>query len=175
MHKSLPPKDVEQRFLTAYDDYADAIFRYITLRLGDRELGKELMQETFLHAWEAILRGVAVREFRPFLYRIANNLLIDTARRKKRRREESLETLQEQGFDVESPREDHASHLDGQRVIEVLQQVEEPLRTVVILRYVEGLTPKEIATLLDVSPNVISVRIHRGLQKVRSLLPSSYG
>lgn len=39
---------MEQQFLQAYDDYADAIFRHIALRLGDRERGRELMQDTFM-------------------------------------------------------------------------------------------------------------------------------
>lgn len=167
-------KDMEQLFLQAYDDYADAIFRHIALRLGDRERGKELMQDAFMKAWEYLASGKTVENLRAFLYRIANNLIIDTARRRKIRTEDSLEEMHEvQGFDP--PAEEEVSSgilMDGARAMQVLQKVEEPMRTAVILRFVDGLPPREIAELLGVSANVASVRIHRGVEALRSLLPS---
>jgi DNA-directed RNA polymerase specialized sigma24 family protein len=48
---------MEEQFLQAYEEYADAIFRHCAMRISDRERGKELMQETFLKAWESVRRG----------------------------------------------------------------------------------------------------------------------
>lgn len=163
---------MEQAFLEAYDAYADAIFRHIALRLGDRERGKELMQDTFLRAWEAIARGTQVQNFRAFLYRIANNLIIDFARRKKRRIEESLEALQESGFDIADEPVNLQARIDGSKALELVQKVKEPNRTALVLRHVDGMEPREIAELLGISANVVSVRIHRGIAELRSLLPS---
>lgn len=160
----------EQRFLEAYDAYADAIFRHIAFRIGDRELGKDLMQETFMKVWECLTKGQEIDNIRAFLYRVANNLLIDLVRRKKRRTEVSLEDLQETGFDIESEPEDPRNAIDAERVIAVLQHIEEPYRTALVLRHIDGLPPKEISELLGVSANVASVRINRGLEKLRSLL-----
>lgn len=167
-------RNTEQAFLQAYDDYADAIFRHIALRLGDREQGRELMQETFLRAWEYISKGKKVDNLRAFLYRVANNLIVDLVRRKKLRKEESLEDLREQkGFDPPAEEDDSAAvRIDSEKVLAVLHAMEEPLRTVIVLRYVDGLLPREIAELLNVSPNVVSVRIHRGMEKLRSLIVS---
>ena len=166
-------RDMEQSFLQAYDDYANAIFRHITLRLGDREIGRELMQDTYVRVWEYICKGKKVDNLRAFLYRVANNLIVDFARRKKLRKEESLEDLHEQkGFDPPAQEDNSAVvHIDSERVMTILNAMEEPLRTVIILRYVDGLLPQEIAELLKISPNVVSVRIHRGMEKLRSLLP----
>lgn len=166
---------MEQVFLQAYDDYSDAIFRHIALRLGDREQGRELMQETFLKAWEYVAKGKKVENLRAFLYRVANNLLIDLVRRKKIRKEESLEDLREQkGFDPPAEEDNSAAvHIDSEPVLKLLHAMEEPLRTVIVLRYIDGLLPSEIAELLNVSPNVVSVRIHRGMEKLRSLITAS--
>lgn len=164
----------EQQFLAAYDEYADAIFRHCALRLGDREIGKELMQDTFLRAWESIEKGTEVLQIRAFLYKIANNLIIDHARRKKLRYEESLETLhEEKGFDIPDREPGPARVMEGNLILSMLQRLEEPYRSAVIMRYVDDLPPQNMAELLNVSPNVISVRIHRGLKQLSTLLRSS--
>lgn len=164
--------DLEQEFIAAYDDYANAIFRHCAYRLGEREKAKELMQETFLKAWEYILDGHQVDNLRAFLYRVANNLLIDYVRRLKKRTVVSLEDLQEAGFDVkeESTFADPRRLYEQHKVVETIELVEEPYRTALILRHIDGLPPKHIAKMLKVSPNVVSVRVNRGLRRLEELL-----
>lgn len=170
MHPSA--RSPEEEFAGIYDTYADAIFRHCYFRVFDREQAVDLMQETFMKTWEYLAAGKEVQHMRAFLYRTANNLIIDQARRAKLRQEESLEDLQEKGFDVRG--EDGAAFgtsLDEQRVVATIARLEEPYRSAVLMRYVDELSPKEIAEALGESPNVVSVRIHRGLQQLRSLLP----
>lgn len=163
--------DTEQEFLAAYDEYADAIFRHCALRLGDRELGKDMMQDTFMRAWESVAKGTTVTHMRAFLYKIANNLIIDTARRRKIHIQESLEELQEEtGFDVPDKEPGPVRQLEGTLVLETLQRLEEPYRTAVIMRFVDDLEPREIARMLDVSADAVSVRIHRGIRRLSTFL-----
>jgi RNA polymerase sigma-70 factor (ECF subfamily) len=162
---------MEEQFLQAYEEYADAIFRHCAMRISDRERGKELMQETFLKAWESVRRGTKVENMRAFLYKVANNLIIDTYRRD--RGEVSLEDMaEEKGFD---PADEHLTadvervHA-GNEVLEKLHELEEPYRTALVMRYVDGLEPKDIADMLGISANVASVRIHRGLKHLSQIL-----
>lgn len=167
-----PPHDVEQRFIEAYDQYADALFRHCAFRIGDREKAIELMQETYMKVWEYLSQGHEVENLRAFLYRVANNLVIDFARQRAKRKTNSLEEMQEKGFDLGNHDDEKMqTRFDAQQIMAVLDQVEEPYRTAVILRYVNGLPPREIADILEISANVTSVRINRGLEKLRSLLP----
>lgn len=162
---------MEEQFLKAYDDYADAIFRHCAMRISDRERGRELMQETFLKAWESVRRGTKVENMRAFLYKVANNLIIDTYRRD--RGELSLEDMAEEtGFDPADQNADRDVErvVAGSEILETLQKLEEPYRTALVMRYVDGLEPKDIADMLDISPNVASVRIHRGLKHLSTLL-----
>lgn len=101
--------------------------------------------------------------------------MIDHVRRAKRRKEESLEDMQEEGFDIagEDGR-DLGAFLDARQVVSVLQDVEEPYRTVVMMRFIDEMSPKEIAAVLGITANVVSVRINRGLKKLESLLVSSH-
>lgn len=87
---------VEISFLKAYDDYSQAIFRYCYFRVFDREQARDLVQETFMKTWEYLASGKEVQNLRAFLYKVANNMVIDLSRKKKSL---SIEDLAEKGFD----------------------------------------------------------------------------
>ena len=74
-------QQLEQQFLDAYDAYADAIFRFVILRLRDRDAAKDLLQDVFVRTWDYLRAGKEVREMRPFLYQVARNLIIDNLRK----------------------------------------------------------------------------------------------
>lgn len=164
-----------EHFAEGYDEYADAIFRHCLFRVFDREKAKELMQDTFMKTWEYIAAGNDIDNVQAFLYRTANNLVVDFIRRRVKRTEESFEDMQDAGFDIvgEDGR-DQGREMDAARVAAILHQVEEPYRTALVMRYVDEMKPKEIAEMLGETANVISVRINRGLKMLRSLLPQ-YG
>ena len=159
--------DPEKTLLQAYDEFADAIFRHCWFRVSDREKAKELTQETFLKAWQTLLSGEEVKKMKSYLYRIANNLIIDHYRKKKSL---SLDELQEDGFD---PGVDETEELEnfiaGKEAMELLDNISEPYRQVIVMRYVDDQSVTEIADVIGVTPNVVSVRLNRALKKLRSL------
>ena len=101
-----------------------------------------------------------------------NNLIIDTYRK---RREQSLDALLElEGVDEgtfdelsESTVESLAATIDGRRAFELIVELPEQYREVIIYRFVDQLGPKEISELIEESENVVSVRLHRGLKFLR--------
>lgn len=169
--------NVKKEFESAYERYADELFRHASLRLPDRDRALEIVQDTFLRVFEYAKRGEEVRDYRPFLYRTLRNLIIDEYRRHK---SVSLEALvnEEEGENVEMilpPDETNTleraiDRFDGKRALQALQEIPEPYREALTLRYIESLTPSEIAGYIGTSENVVSVRIHRGLKKLRSIL-----
>lgn len=157
----------KNEFLAAYDEYADALFRFCYFRTRDRDLAKDLVQETFCRVWAYLRVGRQVSNFRPFLYKTALNLIIDESRKK---RAASLEDLAEKGFTPEDGSEKKMEQkLLGGELISLVGSLEEKYRNAVLMRFLEELSPKEIAEALGVSENVVSVRIHRGLKKLREL------
>ncbi len=175
-HMQLSLDNAEQQFAAAYDRYADAIFRHCTFRLLDRERGRDLMQETFLKTWEYVARGNAIDNVQAFLYRAANNLVIDEVRRRKKRVEVSLEDMQEAGMDIGTDEHERSmkSRIDEQRILSLLQKIDEPYREVLVMRYIDELPPAQIAKILGASANVVSVRINRGMKKLQSLLADAW-
>ena len=162
----------EARFLAAYEEYNDALFRHACMRISDREKAIDLVHDTYTKVWSYVRKGYEIEQFRPFLYKVLNNLIIDTYRKKK---EASLDSLMEiEGVDEgsfeelsESSVEALAATIDGRKAFELMDEIPDVYKEVLILRFVDGLGPKEMSELTEEKENVISVRIHRGLKLLR--------
>ncbi len=162
----------EERFLKAFEEYGDALFRHAYIRISDRERAIDLVHDTYTKVWSYLRAGHEVENFRPFLYKVLNNLVIDEYRR---RREASLDAIlategvSEGTFDdlVEDSVESLAATLDGRRAFELLETLPREYREVITLRFVDGLGPKEISELIEETENVVSVRLHRALKLLR--------
>lgn len=160
-------EDQKELFLKAYDENSDALFRQCFFKVHDREIAKDILQDTFARTWDYIAKGNEIQNMRAFLYRTLNNLVIDEYRKKKA---VSLDVMQEDGFNPEAPEETSANdRMEGKRALELVNQLSEPYREAVFLRYVNGLELSEISEITGDSENTVSVHVHRGINKLREL------
>ena len=162
---SMDHEQTKAHFLEIYDRYADDIFRFCVLKVSPRERAEDITQDVFMRYWQSLREGTQIKNDRAFLYTLARNLIIDWYRKKK---ESSLDVLQEEGIDFGSL--DHEDVLRGaemREALEIVQTLDEPSREAVLLRYVEGWSPQEIAALSGESPNAVSVRINRAIKKIQ--------
>ncbi len=171
----------EEAFLEAFDEHADALFRHAAFRLSDREKAKDLTQDTFIKAWEYLREGGEVREWKSFLYRILHNAIIDEYRRKKSRsldalmEEHSTAVIAELSVDGHHEIESAADEtILIERVRALIPALSETEQTALSLRYIDGLSPREIAQILGVSENVASVRIHRAVEHLKQAVKERY-
>lgn len=74
--------------------------------------------------------------------------------------------------DEGDPLEEAMDRFDGSRALAILVELPDMYREVIAMRYVHDLSIREVAEATGVSENVISVRLHRGLKKLRALLES---
>ncbi len=159
-------KEVEKAFMEAYDAYADGLFRFLASKIADREVARDLLQDTFTKSWEYCRNGGSVEQWKPFLFRTAYNLVVDTYRKK---RSVSLDQLiEDKGFAI--PDHDDVrsvTRAEAARIRNVIDLLDETYRDVLLLRYSEDLPPREIARVMGLSENVVSVRIHRGIKMLR--------
>ena len=173
-------EDTPKRFIDAFEKHSDELFRHCALRISDRDRALDLVQDTFLRAWQHLTDGGEVRQYRAFLYKILNNLIVDEYRKKKIQsldallENEETENAIEGGLlrDSVDALEEAMIRFDSKRAMEALSELPEHYRSVLVLRYVDGLSPSEIAECIDDSENTVSVRIHRALHKLRSILES---
>ena len=171
-------RDLEKTFNHAFESYSDELFRHASMRMKDRDRALELTQECFMKVWEYAQKGGEIRELRPFLYRTLRHLIIDEYRRKK---PVSLEQMVEGDGDERSVEDllpqDESNTLEaaierfeGKRALAALQELPDPYREALSLRYIDGLSPREIGDIVGETENSVSVRIHRGLKKLKELL-----
>ncbi len=160
---------VEKAFLAAYDLYADGIFRFIVSKTSNLEVGHDLVQETFTKAWDYCTKGGEVQQWKAFLFHTAYNLIVDYYRKK---RSVSLDEMAEdQGFiPVDASITPANEEAEVTRIRIILSEMDDTYRDILMLRYIEDMSVKEIATTLDLRENVVSVRIHRGIKILREKL-----
>jgi RNA polymerase sigma-70 factor (ECF subfamily) len=163
---------LEKQFFKAYEKYSDAIFRHCYFRVFNKDKAKDLTQEAFMRTWQYLVGGAEVEIIRAFLYRVANNLVIDYVRKKK---EQSLDRMREdQGFDPADESKDRLIRLlEGGEIIRVLNKLPSKYREVIQMKYLDDLDIKEIASALEETENNVSVRLHRGIQQLRDILEYS--
>lgn len=159
-----------KQFNAAYEAYSDAIFRHIYFRISDRERALELTQEVFAGFWKQLSAGVRIQHPQAFLYRSAHNAFVNELRDRKQAL--SLESLMQTGFDVPSPSADAEELAIQKEVVEKLKEIDDPYREALLLRYVDGLQVKEIAQIVGENENTVSVRIKRGVEKLKKIYES---
>ena len=162
------------------DMYSARVFGLLYRLTGSHETAEDLLQETFLRVMRMIPEYRHGGKFEAWLFRIAANLARDHARR-VRRRGHPL-TLDGSGREDEpgSPQLADAAQLDpsgellrteaGQRLGEVLCELPEMDREIILLRHFSELSFREIAELLDIPLGTALARAHRALKRLRAAL-----
>ncbi len=166
--------ELERTFMSAYEEHADALLRHCLIRVRDREIAKDIVQEAYSRTWVYLTEGKKIDYIRAFLYRVANNLIVDGSRRKK---SASLDAMMEDdGFEV---RDDSIPEPVDKKALgdalALLESLDEIYRTAITMRYLDEMSPREIAAALGVSENVVSVRIHRGIEKLSRMMREKAG
>ncbi len=160
----------EKVFMESYEEFSDAIFRYALFQTSNKQVALDISQDTFIKTWQYLQKGEEVENIRAFLYRVAKNLIIDYRRKKK---SYSLDEMTEFGLDFqieEDLLEKKEEEFERDRVLKTIHDVDDKYREILILRYVEEMSIKEIGEVMDKSQNHVSVMIHRGVEKLKKLL-----
>lgn len=165
-------KGKSEAFGLLYDKYVSSIYRYLFLRVGgDKGLAEDLTHNVFLAAWKNMgnyeIRGVP---FLSYLYRIAKNELTDYWRTKKT----TIDIYDLSDSEAMSAKHDWGESLDEKQILEKIKNaiplLEDSYQEVIILKFVEGFSNKEIAEMLGKSEGAIRVLQHRALKQLKSYL-----
>lgn len=140
--------------------YERRVFKVIRRFVTDQELATDLVQESFVRAYERIEQFDPSRRFGPWLFRLAVNLTYDYLRRVRRRGRWALfsDISEDRSPDpsVSDPRRD----LDlSQEVQVVLAEIPDSYRTVLVLRDLEGFCTSEVAAITERSEATIRWRL----------------
>lgn len=126
----------------------------------------DLVQETFGRLWRARLVE-PIENPRAFLFTVLRNLAFD---RHRRGRGIHLEPITEDAalcvFDEKPSAAEHASRTQEREILRAaIDRLPARCREVVLLRYMDGLTYKEIALRLNISPETVKIHLAKGLRR----------
>jgi RNA polymerase sigma-70 factor (ECF subfamily) len=166
-------KTQQEILAEAHHEYRKQLKRYSLSKVSNPQLAEDLVQDTFLRAWNYLLRGGKVDTMKSFLYQILHRLIIDEYRRGKRT--SSLDDLVEKGFEPSSSTGEfeHISNvLDGKAMMFLINKLPDRYRKVLSMRYIQNLSIEEMAAVIGQSKNTVAVQIHRGLVKLKQVFES---
>lgn len=171
-----------QQFDVLFRQHEKGIFNVIYRMVGDYEDATDLTAQTFLHALRGFesFRGEA--QAYTWLYRIAMNLCKNHFRKRDREARYQMVSLDAPIFsdddEIERDIEDRTHcperQFQGQELQELIQeaimQLSPDLRTVILLRDVQGLSYQEIADITHCSVEAVKSRIFRARGFLRRVL-----
>jgi RNA polymerase sigma-70 factor, ECF subfamily len=151
-----------EAFREFYDRALPVVYGYFFRRCGGRrDIAEELTQETFVSAVRSLTQGPRVNAPLPWVMSIARRRLVDFYRSENRRR-----TAGQQLSDGSLPQRSITTVAEV-RLLTALDQVPEMQRLALVLRYVDDLSVREVASLIDKSERATESLLTRGR---RSLL-----
>ena len=157
-------------FGALYRRYLDRVYGYCFYLLGDHHDAEDATERTFLAALDAIDRfrddGAS---FRSWLFRIAHNQLANVLRARSRRRTEPLDGVPEPASGTD-PAAVAGTADEARRLRRALGRLSDDRRQVVILRFVDGLSAREIGAVLGRSEGAVRVLQHRALRELAAIL-----
>jgi RNA polymerase sigma-70 factor (ECF subfamily) len=156
-------------FAPLYQVYVDPVHRYCMRCLGDREAAADATQEVFARALRALPR-YRDDAFRPWLFTIAHNVIVDVHRqRAKRNLDQPLESDELWPDPAPGPEAEALAAETRQSLHVCLARLAPDQRDVVELR-LAGLTAKEIAAVLSRSLGSVKIAQHRAFRRLAVLL-----
>jgi len=181
----------EQEFTQFYKQNLDKVFRFIYFRVDSPEIAQDLTGQSFLKLWQKLsLRGASVSErrgnlvgdrhgLRPrddsirnpqaFLFQVARNQIIDFYRQKNKN-PLSLDELAEKGIEIiqKSFVSQIELSFEMENLKKALQNIKPAYSEVIIWHYVDELSIKEIADILQKNENNVRVLLHRALETLKA-------
>jgi len=155
--------------------YQDKVYNLCRHMLGNSHDAEDAAQDVFLKAYQNLNRFKPEASLLTWLYRIAINTCIDYRRKPffeslfKNSKEGDVFVV-DHPSDSPSPEKLYESKKISNAIQLALGRLSEKLRTVIVLKEVEGLSYEEISEVLDVSIGTVKSRISRAREELKELL-----
>lgn len=153
-----------------YDIHLPKIYRFVFLKVGRKQDAEDISQQVFVSAWQ----NMSTYEFKGFpfsswLYRIAGNAVIDYYRTAKPAI--SIDQVPEEFFSENSGEETKVDTAISIRLIRTaLTKLEHDQQSVILMKFVEDFSNKEIAEALGKTEGAVRVIQHRALKQLKAYL-----
>jgi RNA polymerase sigma-70 factor (ECF subfamily) len=167
-------RDVDAAFPALVDRHLDGIYSGVRRLVPTPADAEDVTQEVFLRAYRALTgydqQRIATLRLRAWLWTIAVNLCRNAARTRSRRVVAVPIDAAPDPAAADDPAGDALERIADADWRRRLEPLPTPMRTAVVLRHVVGLPYGEIATALDRPVGTVKADVHRGVQRLRTMI-----
>jgi RNA polymerase sigma-70 factor (ECF subfamily) len=149
-------------FQLLFETYKDKVFSIAVYSSGDRALADDITQQIFLKLFTAIRQFRGESEFTTWLYRLVVNACLDERRRRRRLLPWGETVAMRKACERKPQEKQYARREVSEAVQAAIGELKPKFRLPILLKYIEGLSYEEIASVMGCSKGTVASRLNRG-------------
>jgi len=155
-----------------YDHYQGSVYRFLFYRTRSSTLAEDLTSETFFRALRSMTNfRWQGKDFGAWLMTIARNLATDHFKAGRTRLEMSTEDMGQHDDATEGPESQVLASLTNEMLLEALTHLPDEQRDCLVMRFLQGMSISETASVLDRSDGAVKQLQLRGVRNLAKLMP----
>lgn len=163
-------QEEQEKFELIYSKYKKLLLYKANQILHDMPLAEDAVSEALLRIYQNLhkIGDPLSNQSIAFIVTIVKNTAL-TIRRKETAKQpaEMIDDLHKDSFNLE---EHILSEISSEKIYELLEEIGEELRSVFLLKFSQDLSHREIAGILQITENNVTVRLHRAKKKIAQIL-----
>ncbi|MBA2173833.1 RNA polymerase sigma factor SigX [Halobacillus locisalis] len=162
-----------------YEKYHQDLFQYIIYMVKDRDLAEDLVQDVYMKVLKSYDTFDGRSSEKTWLFSVARHVTIDYFRKQKRKRKRIMDFFDwgEKGEELKDqsrlPEEIAVQNEEMQSVYKSLDDCTIDQRSVIVLRFIQGMSIQETAEVLSWSESKVKTTQHRGMKALKNKLEKS--
>lgn len=160
-----------EAFARVFSALHDALFRYVRALTKRGDVARDITQDVFVRLWEVRERLDPTRSLEAYVYRMARNRVYNYQRNRRTRTDKHAHLQAVDGGEAQGPplpdSELHADVLASHLQVWI-EALPERQREALVLSRFEGLSHREVASVMDVSPRTVNNHIVSALKTLRA-------
>lgn len=157
-----------------YQRYAHKVYRKCMSFVKDNSIAEDLTHDIFIKMYLNLASFKGKSKFSTWLYSITYNFCIDYIRKNQKSKMVSIEDKIRVVSDMEIETTDDLQHIELKRLEKLLDEMKPEERMILLMKYKDGLSIKEIQKIFSISESAVKMRIKRAKEKVRMLYSQTY-
>ncbi|KGX85951.1 RNA polymerase sigma factor SigX [Pontibacillus litoralis] len=168
-------------FQELYEKYHQDVYQFIYFMVKNREQTEDLVQEVYIKIMKSYHNFKGESSEKTWIFSIARHVTIDHFRKQKRKRDKLLEFFdwgdKWESIQDDAPLPDEIAEQKEsiQTMYRCLDQCTVDQRSVLILRFIQSMSLKETAEILNMTVSKVKTTQHRGLKVLKRLMEQQQG
>lgn len=156
-----------------YERYADKVFRKCISFVKEESIASDLTHDIFIKVYMKLASFKGNSRFSTWLYSITYNFCVDYTRKNSKTKTVSIDD-EERVKNIEVESVDDFAHIKATRLKVLLEKIKPEERMILLMKYKDDMSIKDIQEVLKVSESAVKMRLKRAKEKVHELYKNTY-